>query len=39
MGVASLLAGAATDAGQTVICASHDPEIIGRAHEVLALDR
>lgn len=38
MAVASLLARAATDGGQTVICASHDPEVIGRAHEVLALD-
>ena len=38
MAVANLLAGAATDDGQTVICASHDPEVVGRAHEVLALD-
>jgi ABC-type lipoprotein export system ATPase subunit len=37
--VADLLSGAADDDGQTVICATHDPELIKRADEVLALDR
>ena len=35
--VAELLAGAAADDGQTVICATHDPAVIRRADEVLAL--
>ncbi len=37
--VADLLAGAAADDGQTVICATHDPELIKRADDVLRLDR
>jgi ABC-type lipoprotein export system ATPase subunit len=35
--VAALLARAATRAGQTVICATHDPDVIARADHVLAL--
>jgi putative ABC transport system ATP-binding protein len=35
--VADLLAAAAHQAGQTVICATHDPAVIRRADEVLAL--
>jgi peptide/nickel transport system ATP-binding protein len=37
--VAELLAEAAAADGQTVICATHDPELIGRADEVLRLER
>jgi ABC-type lipoprotein export system ATPase subunit len=37
--VADLLAAAAAQDGQTVICATHDPEVIKRADEVLRLDR
>jgi ABC-type lipoprotein export system ATPase subunit len=37
--VADLLVRAAADEGQTVICATHDPEVIRRADEVLALGR
>jgi ABC-type lipoprotein export system ATPase subunit len=36
--VAELLAAAATEDGQTVICATHDPAVIRIAHEVLALE-
>jgi ABC-type lipoprotein export system ATPase subunit len=36
--VAELLAQAAAQDGQTVICATHDPELIGRADEVLRLE-
>jgi ABC-type lipoprotein export system ATPase subunit len=36
--VAELLAEAAAADGQTVICATHDPELIGRADEVLRLE-
>jgi putative ABC transport system ATP-binding protein len=36
--VAELLARAAAQDGQTVICATHDPELIGRADEVLGLE-
>jgi ABC-type lipoprotein export system ATPase subunit len=36
--VAELLAQAAAQDGQTVICATHDPELIQRADEVLRLD-
>ena len=35
--VAALLAAAAHEEGQTVICATHDPAVIGRADKVLAL--
>ena len=35
--VAELLAAAAAEDGQTVICASHDPAVIRRADHVLAL--
>jgi ABC-type lipoprotein export system ATPase subunit len=35
--VARLLASAASDTAQTVICASHDPAVIAAADEVLAL--
>lgn len=37
--VAALLAAAAHTDGQTVICATHDPTVIGRADHVMALDR
>jgi ABC-type lipoprotein export system ATPase subunit len=37
-GVAALLAAAAHQEGQTVICATHDPAVIGRADHVMALD-
>ena len=37
--VADLLAGAAAEDGQTVICATHDPELIKRADDVLALEQ
>jgi ABC-type lipoprotein export system ATPase subunit len=36
--VADLLSGAAAEDGQTVICATHDPELIKRADDVLALE-
>ncbi len=36
--VAALLAAAAHTDGQTVICATHDPMVIGRADHVMALD-
>ena len=36
-GVAALLAAAAHQEGQTVICATHDPTVIGRADQVMAL--
>jgi ABC-type lipoprotein export system ATPase subunit len=36
-GVAALLAAAAHTDGQTVICATHDPTLIGRADHVIAL--
>jgi putative ABC transport system ATP-binding protein len=36
--VAALLAAAAHQEGQTVICATHDPELIGQADHVVALD-
>ena len=36
--VAALLAAAAHQEGQTVICATHDPTVIGRADHVMALD-
>ncbi|HEV2251858.1 MAG TPA: ATP-binding cassette domain-containing protein [Streptosporangiaceae bacterium] len=36
--VAALLAAAAHADGQTVICATHDPTVIGRADHVMALD-
>ena len=36
-GVAALLAAAAHTDGQTVICATHDPTVIGQADHVLAL--
>jgi ABC-type lipoprotein export system ATPase subunit len=36
--VAALLAAAAHEEGQTVICATHDPTVIGRADQVIALD-
>jgi ABC-type lipoprotein export system ATPase subunit len=35
--IAALLLAAARDEGQTVICASHDPAVIGRADQVVAL--
>jgi ABC-type lipoprotein export system ATPase subunit len=37
--VADLLAAAAAQDGQTVICATHDPEVISRADHVLRLGR
>ena len=37
--VAALLFAAAAIEGQTVICASHDPAVVNRADELLALDR
>ena len=37
--VAALLAAAAHTDGQTVICATHDPAVIGRADYVMALDQ
>jgi ABC-type lipoprotein export system ATPase subunit len=37
--VAALLAAAAHTDGQTVICATHDPTVIGQADHVIALDR
>jgi ABC-type lipoprotein export system ATPase subunit len=37
--VADLLASAAAQDAQTVICATHDPELIRRADDVLRLDR
>jgi ABC-type lipoprotein export system ATPase subunit len=36
--VAALLAAAAHAEGQTVICATHDPTVIGQADHVMALD-
>ena len=36
--VAALLAAAAHTGGQTVICATHDPTVIGQADHVIALD-
>ena len=36
--VAALLVAAAHEEGQTVICASHDPAVIGRADQVVSLD-
>lgn len=36
--VARLLSDAAADDAQTVICATHDPAVIGAADEILALD-
>jgi putative ABC transport system ATP-binding protein len=36
--VAALLAAAAHEEGQTVICATHDPAVIGQADKVVALD-
>jgi ABC-type lipoprotein export system ATPase subunit len=36
--VAALLAAAAHTDGQTVICATHDPAVIGQADHVIALD-
>jgi ABC-type lipoprotein export system ATPase subunit len=36
--VAALLAAAAHQEGQTVICATHDPTVIGQADAVMALD-
>ncbi len=35
--IAALLLAAARDEGQTVICASHDPAVIGQADQVVAL--
>jgi ABC-type lipoprotein export system ATPase subunit len=35
--VADILARVAVEDGQTVVCATHDPELIRRAHEVVAL--
>jgi putative ABC transport system ATP-binding protein len=37
--VAALLAAAAHTDGQTVICATHDPTVIGQADHVMALDQ
>jgi ABC-type lipoprotein export system ATPase subunit len=37
--IAALLAAAAHQEGQTVICATHDPAVIGQADHVVALDR
>jgi putative ABC transport system ATP-binding protein len=36
--VAALLASAAHEEGQTVICATHDPAVIGQADHVVVLD-
>ena len=36
--IAALLAAAAHQEGQTVICASHDPAVIGQADQVITLD-
>ena len=36
--VAALLAAAAHEEGQTVICATHDPAVIRQADKVVALD-
>ena len=36
--VAALLAAAAHEDGQTVICATHDPAVIGQADQVVVLD-
>ena len=36
--VAALLASAAREEGQTVICATHDPAVIGQADKVVVLD-
>jgi ABC-type lipoprotein export system ATPase subunit len=36
--VAALLAAAAHEEGQTVICATHDPAVIGQADKVVVLD-
>ena len=36
--IAALLAAAAHEEGQTVICASHDPAVIGQADHVITLD-
>jgi ABC-type lipoprotein export system ATPase subunit len=36
--VAALLASAAREEGQTVICATHDPAVIGQADHVVVLD-
>ena len=35
--VATLMASAAVHDGQTVVCATHDPEVIGRADDVFEL--
>ena len=35
--MADLLANAAERDGQTVVCATHDPSVISRAHAVVAL--
>jgi putative ABC transport system ATP-binding protein/lipoprotein-releasing system ATP-binding protein len=35
--VAELLVAAAAEDGQTVVCATHDPEVIRRADEIVAL--
>jgi ABC-type multidrug transport system ATPase subunit len=35
--VADLLVAAAQDGGHTVICATHDPQVIDRAHAVVTL--
>jgi ABC-type lipoprotein export system ATPase subunit len=37
--IAELLAAAAANDGQTVVCATHDPQVIRHADEVIALDR
>jgi ABC-type lipoprotein export system ATPase subunit len=39
LAVAALLAAAAHTDGQTVICATHDPAVIGQADHVITLDR
>jgi ABC-type lipoprotein export system ATPase subunit len=36
--IAALLAAAAHEEGQTVICATHDPAVIGQANNVVSLD-
>jgi ABC-type lipoprotein export system ATPase subunit len=36
--IAALLAAAAHEEGQTVICATHDPAVIGQADNVVSLD-
>ena len=36
--IAALLVAAAHQEGQTVICASHDPAVIGQADHVITLD-